>query len=190
MLKIEREQLAAQLAAVNAMLQSLPPNDYLGRIGFEARRQELENQINALADSVERRAQVALYFGGDPVIGSQGVQATFGTNVMWTFQDLMSKVWGTLATGAPLQQMGPVRDKGASQLHITSVVHGSFGFLLEELDPQGEPMFPTPLSLAADSDHELHRQFRRRKRRLFLRAYRDLESEGFSVDSSVLQLHP
>jgi hypothetical protein len=150
MLKIEREQLVAQLAAVNAMLVSLPTHDYLGRIGFEARRQELQEQIAALGDIVERRAQVALYFGGGPVIGSQGVQATFGTNVMYTFQDLISKVWSTLGTGTPLQQMGPIRDKEASQLHITNVLHGSFGFLLEELDPHGEPMFETPLNRAAD----------------------------------------
>ena len=46
--------------------------------------------------------------------------------------------------------MGPVRGKEASKLHITNVVHGSFGFVLEELDEQGEPLFRTPLSLAAD----------------------------------------
>ena len=150
MLKIEREQLAAQLAAVNAMLQSLPANDYLGRIGFEARRNELQQQLDALGEAVERRAQVALFFGGDPVVGSIGIETTFGTNVMWTFQDLMSKVWSSLDQARPLQQMGPVRGKEAAQLHITSVVHGSFGFLLEELDDQIEPLFRTSLSAAAD----------------------------------------
>jgi hypothetical protein len=150
MLKIEREQLAAQLAAVNAMLQSLPANDHLGRIGFESRRNELQQQIQALGEIEERRAKVALFFGGNPVIGSLGIETTFGTNVMWSFQDMMSKVWGSLDDAQPLRQMGPVRDKEASQLHITSVVHGSFGFLLEELDNQTPPLFRTPLSVAAD----------------------------------------
>jgi len=58
-------------------------------------------------------------------------------------------VWGNL-DGAELQAMGPIRDKDSSQLHITNVVHGSFGFVLEELDNQTEPMFHTPLSQAAD----------------------------------------
>src|SRR5882762_7439065 len=149
MLKIEREQLAAQLAAVNAMLRSLPPNDHLARIGFEARRNELQQQIQALGEVDERRAKVALFFGGDPVVGSVGIETTFGTSVMWSFQDMMSKVWNSLNDAQPLKQMGPIRDKEASQLHITSIVHGSFGFLLEELD-QTEPLFQTPLSVAAD----------------------------------------
>jgi len=149
MLKIDRDQLTAQLAAVTHLLQSLPPNDYLGRMGFEARREALQQQLGALAGIEERRAQVALYFGGDPVIGSIGVKAEFGTKVIGTFQDLISKVWGGL-DGTPLQQMGPVKDKEASQLHITSIVHGSFGFLLEELENQTEPMFQTPLSYVAD----------------------------------------
>lgn len=149
MLKIERDQLAAQLASLNHLLQSLPANDYLGRLGFEARRDALQQQLGALAGAEERRAHIALYFGGDPVVGSVGVQAAFGTNVIGTFQDLLSKVWGAL-DGATLPQMGPIKDKEASQLHITTIVHGSFGFLLEELEDQTEPMFQTPLSQAAD----------------------------------------
>jgi hypothetical protein len=149
MLKLERDHLAAQLAAVTHLLQTLPPNDYLARVGFESRRAALQHQLDELGQMEERRAAVALYFGGDPVIGSYGVQAEFGTKVIGKFQDVLTKVWGTL-DGAPLQQMGPIKDKDVSQLHITSVVHGSFGFLLEELDGQIEPMFQSPLSQAAD----------------------------------------
>jgi hypothetical protein len=46
--------------------------------------------------------------------------------------------------------MGPIPDKGASQLHITSHVHGSFGFLLEGPDDHGEPLFESALRVAAD----------------------------------------
>jgi hypothetical protein len=138
MLKIERDQLAAQLAAVKYMLASLPANDYLGRMGFEHRQQALQEKLDALRGVEEKRAQVALYFGG---------------RALGSFQDLLSKVWGAL-DGAQLQYMGPIRDKDASHLHITSVVHGSFGFLLEELDEQIEPMFQSPLSKATDQAAE------------------------------------
>ena len=117
MLKTEREQLAAQLAAVNAMLRSLPSNDHLARIGFEARRNELQQQIQALGEVDERRAKVALFFGGDPVVGSIGIETTFGTNVMWTFQDMMSKVWSTIDEAQPLRQMGPRDKKSISTPH-------------------------------------------------------------------------
>jgi len=149
MLKIERDQLAAQLASVDNILQSLPANDYLGRLGFEGRRDALERELGGLALGEHHRTQIALYFGGDPVIGSLGVQAEFGTHVVGALQDMVSKVWGA-QDGAQLQQVGPVKDKDASQLHITNVVHGSFGFVLEELDQEGDPMFQSPLSKVAD----------------------------------------
>ncbi len=149
MLKVERDQVAAQLASLNDLLNSLPANDYLGRLGFQSRRDALQRELGNLVPVEQRRAQIALYFSGDPVVGSAGVEAEFGTNVIGTFQDMLSKVWGAQdRTG--LQQMGPIKDKDASQLHITSVVHGSFGFVLEELDEQAEPLFQTPLSKAAD----------------------------------------
>ena len=149
MVKLDRDQVAAELAALDGLLESLPPNDYLGRVGLEARRDQICQEFDQLVGRVDRRAKIALYFGGDPVIGSLGVQAGFGTKVVGGFQDLLSKVWGS-SEGGQLLPMGPIKDRAASQLHITSLVHGSFGFLLEELDQEGEPMFETPLSKAAD----------------------------------------
>jgi hypothetical protein len=149
MLKLERDQIAAQLAALNQILHSLPGDDYLGRVGFESQRDELEDRLTHLAGIVHNRARVALYFGGGPVIGSDGIQAEFGTKILGTFQDLVTKVWGSL-DGIDIQPMGPIKDKDASQLHITSVVHGSFGFVLEELEGQDEPLFPSSLSQAAE----------------------------------------
>jgi hypothetical protein len=149
MLKLERDQIAAEISALDMLLSSLPDNDFLGRISLEARRRRLHEEFGRLAHAEERKAKVALYFGGDPVIGNLGVQASFGTRAVGSFQDLLTKVWG-MAEGGQLQSMGPIRDKAAAQMHITSLVHGSFGFLLEELDEEGEPLFNTPLSKAAD----------------------------------------
>jgi hypothetical protein len=149
-LKLERDYLAAQIAGMTQLLHTLAPNDYLGRLGLESRRTALEAQLTALGEVEEKRAHVALYFGGEPVIGSMGVQAEFGTRVLGSFQDLVTKVWGSL-DGNEIQQMGPIRDKDASQLHITSVVHGSFGFVLEELEgAETEHLFESPLSQAAE----------------------------------------
>ncbi|MGD0894028.1 MAG: hypothetical protein ABR923_21105 [Terracidiphilus sp.] len=149
MLKLDRDQIAAELAALDALLDSLPANDHLGRIGFMARRKEISDKFASLAKRSDHRASLALYFGGDPVIGSLGIEAGFSTNALGSFQDLLSKVWGEAETGG-LSPAGPVKDKPESQLHITSLVHGSFGFLLEELDEHGEPLFETSLKKAAD----------------------------------------
>lgn len=149
MLKTERDYIAAQLASVKRMLATLPENDFLGRVGFESKRQQLEHQLLEAQTIPENRAQVALYFGGEPVVGSSGIEATFGTNVVWSFQDMLTKVWGAI-DGADLPQMGPIKDKDQAQLHITNVVHGSFGFVLEELSDGTQPMFETPLAKAAE----------------------------------------
>jgi hypothetical protein len=177
--KLDRDQLAADLAALNSLLESLPHNDYLGRMGLEFRRDEVREQLERLGNHEERRARVALYLGGEPVVGSMGVQAGFGTKVVGSFQDLMSKVWGASEGGEQLQPMGPIRDKDASQLHITNLVHGSFGFLLEELDEEGEPLFETPLSKAADQATEYIANFADENEANFSKVIEDLNPRVF-----------
>lgn len=149
MVKLDRDETAAELSALDDILGTMPPHDVLGRIGIQARRDEMQLRFGQMKDVREKRAKVALYFGGEPVLGNLGVQAGFGTKAVGAFQDLLSRVWGTAESGH-VQLMGPIRDSAASQMHITSLVHGSFGFLLEELDGEGEPLFETPLSKAAD----------------------------------------
>lgn len=81
MLQLERDYLAAQIAGMTQLLNALSPHDYLGRLGLESRRAALQEEIEALDEAGERRAHIALYFGGEPVIGSMGVEAEFGTKV-------------------------------------------------------------------------------------------------------------
>jgi hypothetical protein len=178
MLKLDRDQMMAELAALDALLSSLPVNDFLGRRGLESRRREIAERLEKLTGKSERRAQVALYFGGDPVVGSMGIQAGFTTNALGSFQDLVSKVWGEAESGQ-LAPMGPVRDRGASQLHITSLVHGSFGFLLEELDERGEPLFETALSRAAGQVVRYIDDFASEDERVFSEAIEQMDPRVF-----------
>ena len=84
-LKLDRDQLAAELATLESLLGSLPKNDYLGRLGLEGRRDDVREQLGQLATEHEKRARVALYFGGDPVVGSAGIEVSFGTSVVGSF---------------------------------------------------------------------------------------------------------
>lgn len=145
---LTRQHIAAELSALNSLLETIPDTDLLGRMSLESRRGKLQRELDALEHGAENRAKVALYFGGEPVVGSVGLEAGFGAESLGNFQDLISKVWAS-ATGN-LAAAGPIVNKSASQLHITSLLHGSFGFLLEELDEQGEPMFESSLQQAAN----------------------------------------
>lgn len=176
---LDREHVQAEISGLDALLESMPPNDYVARISLTSRRDRLRTELDQLAGQVERRAQIALYFGGAPVIGSTGIQAEFGTTTLGNFQDVITKVWAAGDTG--LAAMGPIPDKGAAQLHITNLLHGSFGFLLEELDEQGEPLFETPLRRAADKAVGLISSFAAQNEDEFSAAIEDIDRRVFKA---------
>jgi len=178
--KIEHEQLTAEIASLEAMLRSLPANDFVGRIGFESRLEEARSKLAEIEAHEERQASVALYFSGEPVIGSRGIQAEFGATIIYSYQDLIGKVWATLA-GGNLSLRGQIRDKDAAQLHITNLVHGSFGFLLEELDQDGEPLFASPLKEAADKTTEYLLQFADEDEQPFTRLTEEINPRVFTA---------
>lgn len=130
--KIERDRMAGELASLESMLASIPESDFATRLGFEARRETLKEQLAAATGWMEPAASTALFFGGRPVVSSVGIEAEFGGNALAKFQDLVSKVM----VQDDLGQRGPVPHKAASALHITNVVRGSFGFLVQEVAPQ------------------------------------------------------
>ncbi|MGX5843551.1 hypothetical protein ACWGTI_22780 [Mesorhizobium sp. ArgA1] len=104
----------------------------LTRLRLESRLQELDAEIAAEGKVLaETHASVALLFGGDPVSGSRGVEAEFGAGAVATFQDLVARVLAKNTSG--LGGKGAVVNKAAGAMHITNVVTGSFGFLLEEV---------------------------------------------------------
>jgi hypothetical protein len=164
--KLDQDQLSAEIAALEALLSALPATDYLGRLGFESRRDELRTRLAQLQGREDHQARVILSFAGRPVVGSEGVEVGFASNAIGSFQDLITKVWSR--DRGELAAAGPVRDKMASQLHVTNLVHGSFGFLLEELDTRGEPLFESPLKQAADQVADLISSFAAEDERQFL----------------------
>lgn len=151
--KIERDQHAAEFAAVTALLDQLTASDIITRMGLEARRDEIAAAIAVMGDEAQATtASAALFFGGKPVAGSRGIESEFGGNAVTKFQDLVAKLMADEA-GA-LGQRGVVPNKGAATLHITNVVRGSFGFLFEEMEPQGQAI-DTSLKAAVDSAAQL-----------------------------------
>lgn len=130
------------------MLQGLGDDDVVMRMGLEDRLHELVAEI-AAADAVypDGAASTALFFGGLPVIGSLGVESEFGSKALGLYQDLVSKQYASDYVG--LGQRGIVPAKSATRLHITNVVRGSFGFVLEELDNQAG-LVDSSLKLSVD----------------------------------------
>jgi hypothetical protein len=76
-----------------------------------------------LTAQAQPSARAAVYFGGAPVVGSRGIDATFASKAIANDEDFVTKVWGQRQHGI-LPASGPVRDRHEARLHITGVVRG------------------------------------------------------------------
>jgi hypothetical protein len=157
--KFESDHLSADLASVTKILGDLSPESVLGRIGMEARREDILQSLREIEQAHEPLAAAALYFNGAPVVGSVGIEAEFATAAVGKYQDLVAKVLAAREVGN-LGQRGPAPGRRAATLHITNVLRGSFGFLLEELN-QGEqgPLLDSTLKVAMEDAARLVTSF-------------------------------
>jgi hypothetical protein len=146
--KLERDYLAADLATVETMIARLTDEDVVMRMGLEERRDELRRELASLPATSGAMASAGLFFAGRPVVGGQGIESQFGGRAVAAFQDLVANEYAHEA-GA-LGQRGVVPNKAATTLHITNVLRGSFGFLLEEMDAAPR-LFDTTLKTAVDN---------------------------------------
>lgn len=145
--KLTRNRAAADREALAGVLSQLDPGDYLGRMGLESRLKELEDEAaqGAEVEQHDTMAWAALYFGGEPVIGSTGIESGFAGEAISKFQDLVAKL--AIEDRRMLGQRGPLPAHDDAKLHVTGILRGSFGFQLEELQPNGS-IFDTPLKEA------------------------------------------
>ncbi len=97
---------------------------------------------------MKRRPRPRYSSGGAPVVGQRGIEAEFAGKAVGYFQDLVTKLFAEQQDIA-MATRGPVPGKSASKLHITNVVRGSFGFLLEEAEAQGS-LIDTRLKAAVE----------------------------------------
>jgi hypothetical protein len=102
---------------------------------YRQRVQRLERELTELSHaSALAPVGVALFFGGRPVVGSHGIKAAFGTQAVGKFQKLVSQRYAATETG-PLASRGRVPMSDDTQLLVTDVVRGSFGFILQGSGP-------------------------------------------------------
>lgn len=144
--KLKLEGLQADISAVDALLkQAIDVDDPVGEYQFSKRKKSLEVQITDLMDNPVKTASVALFFGGKPVYGSRGISAEFAGNALRQFQELISRAFAINELGR-IGERGPVPLKQSTNLMVTEIAKGSFGFVLDELQDQIE-MIDTGLKI-------------------------------------------
>lgn len=136
--KLRLDGLQADLASLDELLQSAREmDDPVGEYQIEKRKSAIEAELKALTAAQERKASVALFFGGKPVLGSRGISADFAGHMLEYFQDLVSRAFASNELGS-LGERGPIPKRQATDLMVTQLTRGSFGFVLDELSDQAE----------------------------------------------------
>jgi hypothetical protein len=140
--KLRIESLSAELESINGLLDEANINkDPVGKLQLTYRKKEIENELIKIGEQ-ESKAGIALFFGGKPVLGSRGINADFTGNIIKEFQDIVSKVNANLTIGQ-IGSRGKIPLASTSNLMITNISKGSFGFILEELTDQYEAIDTT-----------------------------------------------
>lgn len=152
LLKLERDRLLAEAHSLESIIEDLDSEDIMSKIGLQDRLAEIREEIYALEIPYDRNASLALFFSGAPVIGQRGIESEFASQAVGRFQDLVSKIMADELSG--LGERGPIPARATSTMHITNIVRGSFGFLLEEMNDQGE-MVETALERAVEGAGKL-----------------------------------
>ncbi|OZI65735.1 hypothetical protein [Bordetella genomosp. 1] len=130
---LQQAALSADIAALDALLDARTESeDPIGRFQLAARRAELLERVRRAGETASCRATVALHFGGKPVTGALGVDASFAGRALEKFQDIVANRHASSTRGEALKDRDPVPHGQDAALMITEIARGSFGFILEE----------------------------------------------------------
>lgn len=136
--KLALNSLTSDKYAVEQLLnEAIEYDDIIGELQYREKLQQIETEINDLKNNISTNASVALFFGGEPVVGSKGILASFAGNILENFQELVNKSFAAKENGR-LGERGKVPLKSNSDLMVTQIAKGSFGFVLDEVSDQLE----------------------------------------------------
>ena len=130
----EHRFLLSERATVKKLISQTDESDVIARMSFEARLQDVEEQLEAYEGLSSRLVNASLTFRGSPVVGSHGIDAAFGTDAARSFANAVSVIGAS--KHAPLASTGRVPNQEDYRLMITNTARGSFGFQFEEASQQ------------------------------------------------------
>jgi hypothetical protein len=136
--KLYIDSLSSEMTTVKELLSSAQKSDdIVGEMQLEHRLSELTKKINVLREDslTDNSASVALFFGGQPVLGSKGIAVEFAGLALKQFQNLVANVFASNQVGG-IGERGKVPFKVNSELMVTGLARGSFGFVLDEMSDQ------------------------------------------------------
>lgn len=179
--KIHRDSLRGEIASLRAMLERSAGRDPLGALSLRKRLIRLEAELGEVEEHPQHVANVALVFDGDPVRGSSAIEAEFAGKALQDYQELIAK--HVAVDGGQMADRGRLSDHIHKQarMNVTALVHGSFGFVLEEDSADQFGMFETPAQKAVQAVTDLLKDVAALDGRSFDEKLDELDSRIFST---------
>ena len=126
----QRPALEAELAGLIALLQSTP-EDPLATPLMRSRVEELEDALRELPVQKLRHPEAELFFSDGPAIGSEGIEITFASDILNSYQNMVTNHYAAKHFGN-LRRTGRRRGEEETRLYLTALPLGSFGFQLSQ----------------------------------------------------------
>ena len=144
--QIKKDSLESELSAIDAMLTQLDEHDFISRQSLEYKKREISAELMSFSDHSNFTASVILAFEGGPVQGSKGIDVDFASKTLEAYQLLITKQMA--AQDSQLARTGPVPFRQLARMQITDIIHGSFGFKLEESGGDQLTLIDNPMQKA------------------------------------------
>jgi hypothetical protein len=126
-----RDQLKAQLLDTQR-LRELAAGHPLMSVALEERERELKERVAALRPG-QKEARTILFFSGEPVQGTIGIDASFAGRVLEPFQSMVMADYADRWHGV-VGKRGRHSGEVNSRLLLTALPRGSFGLELTRAD--------------------------------------------------------
>jgi hypothetical protein len=132
----KRRFLKRQIAESERLKELAGDHPLMGPLVAQ-REEEFRQELQDLPAG-GREARTVLFFTGDPVYGSKGIDAHFASTVLLPFLEMVKSEYVAEKHGH-VGERGPRRDEDEARLLLTGLPRGSFG--LELSHPESEDLF-------------------------------------------------
>ena len=126
----KRQSLEAELAGLHSLLQRTPEHR-LATPMLRNRIASVEQSIRSLEEKPPLAPTAELFFRSGPALDSEGLEATFTSGVLSSYQNMVTNHYSAKNYGA-LRQAGRRRGERDAQLYLTALPRGSFGLQLSQ----------------------------------------------------------
>lgn len=129
----DKLHIQSQILEIEKLLAKANGNPFI-EISLNERLTELKGQLAQFVEQIEPK--VKLLFSGDAVFGSLGISSNFVSRTIVPIQNLIRLQTSVNRYGNNDSKRGKIKGKKLSELYLTTLERGSFGYELSLLNPQ------------------------------------------------------